>query len=124
MKFQEKFSGYLIAGDSISLEMDGLLIIARIAFDQDASPDQYDGYNQAQIESWKNDEWHYAGLALDIYDAEGEILIEENAASLWGIELNFPEGSNDYFNGLANELLPEALESAKEKLAALIAAHS
>ncbi len=64
--------------------------------------------------AWKNDEWHYYGVAVTIR-SNGVLLTGNYAHAVWGIEGNYPIGGkkrNNYFRVVANELLPEALNSA------------
>ena len=61
--------------------------------------------------AWKNDEWFYCGVILSV--AIDGIILDDHAASLWGIEANYPGSDNAYLSEVANELLPEALEAAK-----------
>jgi hypothetical protein len=53
-----------------------------------------------------------------------DFLLVKNAASLWGIEANFPGSDNSYFSEAADELLDEAIEEGKiaaRKLAEILA---
>jgi len=43
--------------------------------------------------------------------------MDDHAASLWGIEANYPDSDNAYLTEVANGLLPEALEAAKAERA-------
>ncbi len=80
-------------------------------------------YAEKVMKAWKNDAWFYCGIVLSVskdVDIEGrtqsEVVISDHAASLWGIECNYPDSDNSYLTEVANELLPEALEHAKECL--------
>jgi hypothetical protein len=113
--------------------------VARIEYDHDTSPRDYDqpGWcfdttsrkygkqNRKIIAAWEADEWFYCGIVVTVF-REGVKLGE---AHLWGIEANFPFGKQKtrhaYHLTVANELLDEALDGAREtirKLAASIAA--
>ncbi len=98
--------------------------------DKDAAgycpPERFDA-SQAHAEkvmkAWKNDEWFYCGIALSVSKAvtikgrtQDEVVISDYAASLWGIECNYPDSDNSYLTEVANELLDEALDHAKECL--------
>ena len=61
--------------------------------------------------AWKNDEWYYCGVILSV-SIDG-LTLDRFAASLWGIEANYPDSDNAYLTEVANELVPEALETAK-----------
>lgn len=63
------------------------------------------------------------GLAVrDFTECEGVELVGEYAVALWGVERNYPGADNSYLQCVANDLLPEALEQAETKLAALCVA--
>lgn len=98
--------------------------------DKDAAgycpPEHFDA-SQAHAEkvmkAWKNDEWFYCGIVLSVSKAvhikgrvQDEIVVSDHAASLWGIECNYPDSDNAYLTEVANELLDEALDHAKECL--------
>ena len=109
--------GYVCADDSITAEVDGFVVTARLEYDPGEE-------SAAIIAAWDNDEWHYFGVVLSV--AKEGVELDDHAASLWGIEGNFPRKDggldNSYFTETANELLDEALDSAKAVLARLIAA--
>ena len=67
--------------------------------------------------AWFNDEWFYCGIMLSV--SYKGIVLDSNAASLWGIEANYPGSDNKYLTEIANELLPEALQAGKEILDSL-----
>jgi hypothetical protein len=73
------------------------------------------------LKAWCNDEWHYVGVRLAVFRAG--VPMASHAASLWGIEANYPDGDgNAYLTEVANELLDEALDVARKQLAKLCAA--
>lgn len=142
--FATKFDDFACEGDTISAEVDGYTITARLVRDDHSgAPDQNDdgfwpsldpesaGYiganpeksfeeqkarAQEVMQAWKDDEWFYVGVVLSV--ERNGVMLDKHAASLWGIECNYPpyrEGHtpNDYLTEVANELLPEALERAK-----------
>ena len=145
MTFTEKFGSYVCLGDTITCEVDGFTVTARIAHDDTSdAPDQRqdgfwpslypneagfigsgngfrDRYAKAQAKAeavmaaWKNDEWFYSGVILSV--AIDGLELTDHAASLWGIESNYPDSNNAYLTEVANELLPEALEAAKAERA-------
>ena len=140
-EFSELFLPYVCLGDSISVDVGEYTVTARIAHDDTVDkPDERDcgfwpsldpnaaGFigvgngwrkrfeeQQAKAESvmaaWKNDEWFYCGIILSV--SIGETELTDHAASLWGIEANYPDSDNAYLSQVPNELLPEALDAAK-----------
>jgi len=74
-----------------------------------------DGETERVMAAWKNDEWYYCGVILSVA-IEG-LTLDRFAASLWGIEVNYPDSDNAYLTEVANELLSEALETAKAERA-------
>jgi hypothetical protein len=118
--FTTHFDRYVCEGDSISCEVNGIEYTARLVHDWDFSPEECDCYSEADIEAWRNDEWHYFGVVIS---AEfGGVELGDHLASLWGIEGNFGRSDtrNDYFLEVANELLPEAREEAEKVAAGLL----
>ena len=116
-KFTEQFKNYACEGDTISVESCGFDVTARIVRDEDAHINEYewpDDSIKAQA-SWWNDEWFYCGIVLSV--SYRGLMLDEHAASLWGIECNFdPAVGNDYLRVVANELLPEAITRGREQL--------
>ena len=145
MTFTEKFDSFVCLGDSITCEVDGFTVTARIAHDEtpDAPDQRQDGFwpslypndagfigagngwrdrlaiaqakAEAVMKAWKNDEWFYCGVVLSV--AIDGVELTDHAASLWGIEANYPDSDNAYLTEVANELLSEALEAAKTERA-------
>ena len=145
MTFLLKFDSFVCIGDAITCEVDGYTVTARIAHYEtpDAPDERQDGFwpslypndagfigagngwrdrfdkaqakAKAVMSAWKNDEWFYCGIILSVA-LEG-ITLDRFAASLWGIEANYPDSDNAYLFEVANELLPEALAEAKAERA-------
>jgi len=145
MTFLLKFGSFVCIGDTITCEVDGYTVTARIAHDDtpDAPDQRQDGFwpslyindagfigsgngfrdrfakAQAKAErvmsAWKNDKWFYCGVILSV--AIDGITLDDHAASLWGIEANNPDSDNAYLTEVANELLPEAITEAKAERA-------
>jgi hypothetical protein len=139
MTFTERFSDFVCEGDCITCDAQGLVIIARIVRDDcgDAPDERQDGFwpslykdapgfigagpnhrkrfakaqeqAEAIMQAWRKDEWFYCGIVLSV-SLEG-VTLDAHAASLWGIEANYPDGSNAYLTEVAQELLPEALDA-------------
>ncbi|NNM74764.1 hypothetical protein [Enterovirga aerilata] len=64
-----------------------------------------------RLQAWCSGEWHWCGVVVTVFKAG----IELGSASLWGIESD----AGDYLAEVANELLPEALDDAKARVAEL-----
>jgi hypothetical protein len=124
-----QFDRYVCVGDSISWCVDGFDITARIEYDSDTRPDDYDCFdvndpdhgeeNKVIVDSWRNDEWFYCGVVLSV--SRNDMLIDNHAASIWGVECNLPDSGNSYLGELAAELESEALESARRGADRMIA---
>lgn len=133
-RFSNSFHSYVCDGDTITAELDGFTITATIVRDDDSSIDNDDCHNvdqsvtgcddaqQAKLlsarKAWQNDEWWYVGVRLSV--SKNGIQIEDDAASLWSIECNYPDSDNRYLTDVANELLPEAIETAGKSLASML----
>jgi hypothetical protein len=150
--FKTGFDNYICEGDSIVCQIDGFLITARIVRDDcpdkpderdegfwpSANPDKpgYVGREnikrigqlteraKAVMAAWLNDEWFYCGLVLSVERAG--VTLTDSAASLWGIECNYPKDDlrpdyepNSYLMDVANELLPDALCEARKAIGRL-----
>lgn len=70
------------------------------------------------LKSWCDDRWHYVGVAVTV-EKNDIRLTGEYEHALWGIECNLSSDGNDYLTEVANELLPEAIESARKAIASL-----
>ena len=115
------FDSYVCPGDTIAVE-DGLFTFAaRLEYDSDTSPEDYDCFdvtdpeygeeNAVIIKAWQNNEWFYCGVAISA-EYNGVKLPENYLVSLWGIEANFPNSDNKYLSKVVEELLPEAKDRA------------
>lgn len=137
-RFEKGFDHYVCEGDRITCEADGFTVTARIErdygyhIDDDDchNPDQkVTGCNDKQFrqllrarQEWFDDEWFYGGVVLEV--SRNGVTLDNHAASLWGIECNYPytgdpKDPNAYLLEVANELLPEALERGRKVLAQL-----
>jgi hypothetical protein len=124
MTFMQKFDDFVCEGDSITCEVEGYTITACIAQDDtpDAPDERQDGFwpslysndagyigsgngfrdrfaiAQAEAEAVmaarKNDEWYYCSVILSV--AIDGLVLDDHAASLWGIEANYPDSDNAY----------------------------
>ena len=129
--FTTEFDDYACIGDSITCEVDQFTITATLHGDLDSSPHDYDApgccfdtsdpeygeVNSQIIKAWEQDEWFYVGVSLSV-SCNG-VVLDEYAASLWGVECNFPNGTNEYLLMVSNELLPEALDRGRDILDSL-----
>jgi len=150
MSFSERFATFVCAGDTITCEVDGFIIMAAIVQDDcpDAPDQRNDGFwpslykdapgfigpgngfrerfakaqaeAEAVIEAWRKGDWFYCGIVLSV-TLEG-VTLDTHAASLWGVEANYPGLDNVYLTEVASDLLPEALDAARAVLARLRAA--
>lgn len=111
------FDGYVVPGDTSSITMEGFEITATIMHDDMTTPDRFDVFTAEEIAAWENDEWSFCGVVMSV--SYNGVTLGEHAASLWGIDLNFPGGDNSYLAEVARELAPEALEAGKAALNAL-----
>lgn len=140
-QFIKAFSEYVCEGDTISAEIDGFQVTARIVRDGGFWPSRnptdagYIGENPSEtyekqmarahkiMNAWANDDWFYCGVVLSVSKAvkikgraQEEVIISGDAAGLWGIECNYPDSKNEYLTEAANEMLDEALNHARECL--------
>lgn len=115
MKFEKSFDRIVGPGDSIELEANGLRFVARIEHDPDYHID--DEQQEKLIDAryaWMRDEWFYGSVVVGAY--LGEFCLDSCAASLSGIECNYPGSDNSYLTEEANGLLPDALDMARAKV--------
>ena len=150
MTFTERFAAFVSAGDTIACEAGGFAVMAQIVLDDcpDAPDQRQDGFwpslyindpgfigpgngfrerfakaqaeAEAVMEGWRKGDWFYCGIVLSVA-LEG-VTLADNAASLWGVEANYPGSDNANLTEVADELLPEALDTARAVLARLRAA--
>jgi hypothetical protein len=151
MKFAQGFQSYVCPGDVISCEAGPFTVLAQVVIDDcpDAPDQRQDGFwpslyidapgfigpgpnhrqrfaeaqakAEAVMEGWRKGGWFYCGIVLSV-SLDG-VVLASHAASLWGIEANYPGTDNSYLTEVANELLPEAVAIARETLTRL-AAHA
>jgi hypothetical protein len=68
------------------------------------------------MRAWCNDSWFWCGIVVTVKRAG----VKLGKAALWGIDCNHPHGrDNAYLLEVANELLPEAIDDARNMLAKL-----
>ena len=114
-----KFNRYVCTGDTRTIEMDGLRIVATIHPDCDSNPREFDCYTEDQIAAFERGDWCYVGVVLSVY--VDDVLLLDHAASLWGIDCNLGDDS-DYITQCADDLLGDAIAAAKAQASKLSAA--
>jgi hypothetical protein len=115
--FTKDFDHYVCDGDSISCDVDGFHVVARLEYDDDTTPpdERQDGFwpsldpedagyigprskrtlerhkarAQHVLDTWKRDEWHYYGVVVNVFK-NGVQLTEDYHHATWGIEGNWP----------------------------------
>jgi len=117
-----QFDSYAIAGDSITWEKEGFDITATLHADTDTHVNDFECYSQIKIKQWKNDEWFFVGVVLSV--SKNAVLIDDHAASLWGIDCNYNKRSNRYLSEVAQELESEAIETANKRIEVMLKALS
>lgn len=111
-----KFDSYACIGETA----EGFDFVARLEFDGDTKPTDFDCYEPEDIERWDNDEWCYVGVVLSVF--RNGIELSDHAASLWGIDCNYNNTSNAYLSEVAQELESEALDVARAEVARILEA--
>jgi len=112
-----KFDKHPCPGDSITWRNGGFTLTARIEFDDETRPGEFDGYSEEDIKRWEADEWCYVGIVVTA-EYKGWLL-EDPVASLWGLECGLTEDSSDYLSEIAAAMLVEELQVAKVELTKL-----
>jgi hypothetical protein len=145
--FTNNFATFVCPGDTITGEAGPFTVLAQTVPDDcpDAPDQRQDGFwpslyanapgfigpgpnhrqrfaeaqakAEAVMEGWRKGDWFYCGIVLSV-SLEG-VVLASHAASLWGIETNYPRADNSFLTEVANELLPEAVAVARETLARL-----
>ena len=118
-----KFDNYIVIGDYVEYTPTennprGFTIRATIAEDFDSTPFDYDCYTEEEAALWRSESWFFCGVILSVYKAG--VCLSDNAASLWGVEVNFPNASNSYISDIVKELESEALQEGESILQKLI----
>lgn len=124
MLFTDNFDSFVCMGDTIELDVEGFTITARLEHDEQSHIDDDDCHNVDQSvtgcddeqyatllknrQAWLDGEWVYCGVVLSV--SKAGVTLDNHAASLWGIEANYPTGDNKYLRDVANELLSDAVE--------------
>lgn len=141
--FTQSFGKFVCDGDKITCLVDRFTATATVYRDESGdTPEQRDegfwpsrdpnaaGYvlpknfkaemarAKRVLAAWEADQWFYCGVAVTV-ECEGITLLGQYDCALWGIECNYPDSDNAYLGEVANELLGEAIEQAKAKIAKL-----
>ena len=114
MQTFKPFDRFVCVGDSRSVDVGPLRVVATIHADHDSSP--YD-YNAEYREEWERGDWFYCGIVLSVYC--DDVCLTDHAASLWGLEANYPDSDHSYLTECANELIDEAVRECQTILARL-----
>ena len=75
------------------------------------------------MQAWRDGEWFYGSVAVTV-EREGVQLTGRYDHAVWGLECNYPERNkrcrpNAYLAEVASELIGEAMNAARAKIAAL-----
>lgn len=144
--FTQKFGRFVGEGDTITCEVDGFTCTATLYHDDNNTPPdkRQDGFwpsldpedagcigprskrtlqrhmarAKEVMRAWEHDEWHYYGVAVTV-ERDGVQLTGRYDHALWGNEGNYPGSDNSYLTEVTNDLLPEALDDARAKIAKL-----
>jgi hypothetical protein len=96
--------------------MSELKITVSTERDNDATPFDADCYTPEDIQAWRNDEWHYVGVVVDVL-FRGVVI---GNASLWGIGTGGGNGGCEidpaYHQEVVENLTPVALADARSFL--------
>lgn len=108
------FRGDAQIGDTYEFEIDGRAFTAKIEYDPNTHPADYD-YSKKQIRQWENDEWCFVGLIVSAHCPHCGMPSAEEEHSLWGIGLHIPGYEEEcvlYLNETARELAIAKEEAA------------
>ena len=131
MTFAKRFNRYACHGDKITCEVGGLQITARLEYDSDTDIEEHGTHDPECVEcedqraklaaaktAWKNNEWFYGGVVLSV--SKNGVTLDDHAASLWAVEVNYPGSDNSYLTVVANDLIGEATEVGESVLERLV----
>jgi hypothetical protein len=120
MAYASSFDRFVCPGDTISADVDGFTVTARIVYDESTRPEYYECYDDTNVHAWYNNDWYFCGVCVQVSRA-GIDLTGPYGAALWGIKANFPRSDNAYLTEIAADLIPEAIAEARAAMARLIA---
>lgn len=104
------FDSFACFGDTRAVEHGSFTIRATIRPDETSRPQDFDCFDANAVAEWARNEWTFCGIVLSVW--LDDVCLDEHAASLWGIELNYPDSDNSYLAECANDMLPEAIMRA------------
>lgn len=113
------FPQFVVPGDYRRIKCGPFTIQASIVPDNDTRATDFDCYTPKQLEAWKRGDWQLYGMILSVW--VDDYRLDSHAASLWGIDCNFPGDTNWHLQEIANDLLVEALARAETIRASLLA---
>ena len=118
MQTFKPFDRFVCVGDSRSVDVGPLRIVATIHADHDTTPEHFEDFGGLDyVDEWNRGEWFYCGVVLSVYCED--VCLTDNAAALWSIEANYPNNDNSYLTETANELIDEAVREGHAILARL-----
>ena len=120
MVYASNFGPFVCAGDTIAANIDGFTVTARIVHDESTRPEDFDCYDDTNVAAWRDDEWFYCGVCIQV-SRGGVDLTGPYGAALWGVEANFPGSNNAYLTDIATDLIPEAIADARAAMARIVA---
>jgi hypothetical protein len=122
---KSEFDGYVVVGDRVSRQYpDGWELVAYLVADEDTRPTDFDCYEPEDIELWEQGEWSYMGLVIAVY--RHGVMLDPYAASVWGVDCNFPVPINstystsEHLSELFDEMEEEALQRGRDILKILV----
>lgn len=118
-----QFGRYACVGDRISWSAEGFDFVAFLEADTDSHVDDSECYTPKQTAAWKNDEWFFVGVVVTV--SRNGVKLSDHAASLWGIDCNFPsrrKNPNWYLSDVARDLQGEVLTVARTEQARIVGA--
>lgn len=119
IKFPQ-FNSYALEGDSITWESEGFTLTARLQYDTDTTPIDYECYSPLKIKQWKNDDWFYVGVIVSV--SKNGVMLDDHAASLWGVDCNYNRTSNKHLATVAQDMENEAIEVGKLEVERMVKA--
>ena len=115
-----KFNRFALVGDSIKWKKAGFTITATLHADSDSKPEDSECYDEDDILLFNLDQWFYVGIVLSV--SRNDVMILDNASSIWGVECNFPGNDNSYLADCALDLEDEAIKAAEVQREVMIKA--
>lgn len=76
-------------------------------------------HDYAYLRAWCNNDWYWCGIVLSVYRAG--VMLDANAAAMWGTECHIDGSDNLHLTELANELLDEAVKKGTKIMNEILA---